>query len=242
MVTQSLGPFEAERSPRATAALPWIVGAALLAALIWFIYTQLTASGIGVAVPAPSQQEVNLLPPPPPPPPPPPEPQEKPPEPTEQPQPSPMDAPKAAQQQAAPVSIAAPAQAGSDAYGLQSGSGQGSGAPSSKGTCIGPNCGSAPAGGGMSVGMYTSYLKSALQERVQDDPRLGRLVFSADYVLTVTQDGRITGVRFRSAKGGSDSDMQKLTGLLQQVRGLDPPPAAMAFPQLVTVRGRRSSF
>ena len=241
MAAQSLGQFEPERSSRAMAALAWIAGAALLAALIWFVYTQLTASGIGVAVPAPSQQEVDLLPPPPAPPPPP-EPQEKPPEPTEQPQPSPAEAPKAAQQQAAPMSIAAPAQAGSDSYGLPSGTGQGSGAPSSKGTCIGTNCGSGPTGGGTSVGMYTSYLKSVLQERVQDDSRLGRLVFSADYTLTVTRDGRITGVSFRKAKGGSDADMQKLTALLQGVRGLDPPPSTMAFPQFVTVRGRKSSF
>ena len=242
MAAQALPPFEAERSSRAAAALPWVVGVALIAVLLWFVYTQLTASGIGVAVPAPSQQQVDLLPLPPPPPPPPPEPQEKPPEPTEQPQPSPVDAPKASQQQASPVSIAAPAQAGTDSYALQSGSGLGQGAPSSQGTCLGANCGSRPNGSGISVGMYTSYLKSSLQERVQDDPRLGHLVFSADYTLTVTPDGRVTGVRFRNAKGGSDDDMQKLTTLLQGVRGLDPPPSAMVFPQLVTVRGRRSSF
>ncbi|MGI9377341.1 MAG: TonB-dependent receptor, partial [Tsuneonella suprasediminis] len=106
---------------------------------------------------------------------------------------------------------------------------------------IGPNCGSG-AGGGISVGLYTTYLKSALQERVQDDPRLGRLVFSADFTVTVTPDGRVTGVRLRDARGVSDGDMEKLAALLGQVRGLDPPPAAMVFPQRITVRGRRSAF
>ncbi|RIA46330.1 outer membrane transport energization protein TonB [Hephaestia caeni] len=242
MATQMFDPFEVERTNPVKAAMPWVLGGLLLAALVWFIYTQMTASGVGITVAAPSQQQVDLLPPPPPPPPPPPEPQEKPPEPTEQPQPTPAEAPVSPQpQQAAAVSINAPAQAGADAYNIASGTGGGIGKPGGSGTCLGNNCGPA-GGGGMSAGLYGRYLKSALQERVQDDPRMSRLVFSADYSLTVTADGRVTGVRFQGARGGSDADMEKLTALLSQMRGLDPPPPSMVFPQNITVRGRKSSF
>lgn len=217
-----------------------VVGVLLLLALVWFIYSQLTAVR-GVMVEAPSPQVVSMLPPPPPPPPPPPEPKEKPPEPTEQAQPSPSEAPKAPQPQAAPVSIAAPAQAGSDSFGLAAGSGNGIGSPGSTGTCLGTKCGAGTGGGGMSESFYRRYLSSTLQERVQDDDRISRLVFSADFTLSVTFDGRVTGVQFLDARGRRDEDtMKKLSAILAAVRGLDPPPSSMRFPQKVTVRGRRA--
>lgn len=241
MNAASLDPFEPERSNPLARVLPWAIGALLLAVLAWFIYTQLTASGVGVAVQAPSPQVVSMLPPPPPPPPPPPEPKEKPPEPTEQPQPSPAEAPKSPQQQAAPVSINAPAQAGTDSFGLSAGNGAGIGSPGSAGTCLGTNCGPGAGGNGMSEAFYRRYLSSALQERVQDDDKLSRLVFSADFTLTVTPEGRVSGVEFLSGRGRSDDEtMKKLGAILAAVRGLDPPPAAMRFPQKVTVRGRRA--
>jgi periplasmic protein TonB len=222
--------------------LMWTVGVLLLAAFIWFVYLQLTAVR-GVKVEAPSPQVVSMLPPPPPPPPPPPEPKEKPPEPTEQPQPSPAEAPKTPQQQqqAAPVSINAPAQAGTDSFGLSAGNGAGIGSPSSGGTCLGTKCGSGPVGTGVSEPFYRRYLSSALQERVQGDDKLGRLVFSADFTLTVTPDGRVSGVQFVGARGRrDDGTMQRLAAILAAVRGLDPPPQSMRFPQKVTVRGLRA--
>lgn len=241
--------FEPERERRWPAVVGWIAGIAVVLALAWFVYTQLTANGIGIAVPAPSPQEVSMLPPPPPPPPPPPEPEEKPPEPTEQAQqpqqPTPADAAKPEPAKApAPMSMDAPAQSATpDGYGVMSGPGGGRGKP---GVCLTPPCGNGPVGrpvgNGMTVGMYGNYLNSVLQERVQNDPKLGRLIFSADFSLTVTADGRVTGVVLRSSRGGSDSDMARLRGLLAAVRGLNPPPAAMVFPQIVTVRGRKSAF
>lgn len=184
--------------------------------------------------------QVILPPPPPPPPPPETKPVEQPPEPTIAPpieQPVDTPPPPQANNDPAPGDNALTARegAGPSNYGLGVGDGGG--------VRIGGRPGAGGGGGGvMSVGMYTSYLKSTLQERVQDDPRLSRLVFSADYTITVTPDGRITSVTFRNARGGTDADMQKLTALLQGVRGLDPPPSAMVFPQLVTVRGRKSSL
>lgn len=216
-------------------------GSALLLLLAVFIYRQLTGVR-GVFIDALPPQVVEMLPPPPPPPPPPPE-KVKPPEPTEKPAPAPEPAneqPKSADKPApAPVTMNAPAQAGEGP--IAAGSGVGRGAPSSTGTCI-VNCGTAPAGGGMSIGQYTGYLKSALQKRVQGDPRLGRLIYSANVTLVVTRDGRITAVSVRSLRGGSGADKERLETLLSQVRGLDPPPAAMVFPQLIEVRGRTGSF
>jgi len=210
----------------------------LLLAFAYYLYTQFTAVG-GIKVEAPSPQIVSMLPPPPPPPPPP-ELKEKPPEPTEQPQAPPSEAPKSAQPQAAPVTMNAPAQAGTDGYGLNAGSGKGIGAPGSTGTCLGSNCGPA-SGGGMGEGIYRRYLSSALQERVQGDDKVSRLVFSADFTLTVTPDGRVTGVRLLDARGRDDAEtMRKIAAILSAVRGLDPPPQAMRFPQKVTVRGRRA--
>jgi protein TonB len=221
--------------------LPYGVVALLFLGLAYFVYQQMTAVH-GVKVEAPSPQIVSMLPPPPPPPPPPPEPVEKPPEPTEQPQPAPNEAPKAPQPQpqAAPVTIAAPAQAGSDSFGLAAGSGGGIGAPGSGGTCLGTRCGASVGGGGMSEGFYRGYLSAALQGRVQNDERLARLAFSADFMLTVTADGRVSGVRLLGARGRNDEDtVKRLSEILAGIRGLDPPPSAMRFPQKITVRGRR---
>lgn len=241
MQPQDFEEFERRSTGRAIAgALPYAVGLLLLVALAWFVYTQWTGVR-GVTVEAPSPQIVSMLPPPPPPPPPPPEPREKPPEPTEQPQPSPAEAPRTPQQQAAPVSINAPAQAGADSFGLNAGSGAGIGSPGSMGTCLGTNCGAGPGGNGMSEAFYRRYLSAALQERVQDDDKLSRLVFSADFTLTVTPDGRVTGVQFMDARGRRDDEtMRKLAAVLAAVRDLDPPPQAMRFPQRITVRGRRA--
>lgn len=239
MTTMQPEAFE-ERSP-VREALPYAIGLLLLAAMAWFVYSQLTAvRGIRVDNAPKSVLDVIPLPPPPPPPPPPPEPKEKPPEPTEQPQPSPAEAPKAPQPQAAPVTMAAPAEAGADSFALRAGTGGGNGAPSSTGTCLGTNCGARPAGNGMTEGFYRQYLSSALEERVRGDDKLSRLVFSADLVLTVTGDGRVTGVRLLGARGRNDDEtMRKLAALLGTVRGLNAPPPSMVFPQRITVRGRR---
>lgn len=236
MAAPTFDQFEAEDGNPLMRWLPWVIGAALLAMLAWFVWTQLTAVG-GVAVPAPSPQVVSMLPPPPPPPPPPPEPKERPPEPTEQPQPSPVEAPKTPQQQqAAPVTIAGPAQAGTDAYGVQSGSGAGSGSPGSTGTCI-VNCGTGQGGGGMSEGIYRRYLSTELQERIDGDDRLNRSVFDTEVFLTVTADGRVTGVRL--ANGRENEVTRRLVDALNGMRSLNAPPPTMSFPYRLRLRGRK---
>ncbi|TGX48721.1 TonB-dependent receptor [Sphingomonas gei] len=244
MTTMQPERYEAfeDRSP-VREVLPYGVGLLLLGLLAWFVYTQLTAvSGVRVTEDSKSVIDVVPLPPPPPPPPPPPELKEKRPEPTEQPQPSPVEAPKAPQPQpqAAPVSINAPAEAGNDAFGLSAGSGGGIGAPSSGGTCLGTHCGAKVGGGGMGLGVYRSYLSSALQRRVSGDDRLNRLVFSADLLLTVNAQGQVSGARLIESRGRDDeATLQRLVEVLRAAR-LDPPPPAMSFPYKITVRGRRA--
>lgn len=223
-------------------ALPWIAGALLVLLLAYFIYTQLTGAR-GVKVEAPPAIAIEMLPPPPPPPPPP-EPEPEPPEPTEQPDPVPSPEPPTPTPQqapaAAPMTIAGPPQAGSDSYGLAAGSGGGIGSPGSRGTCLGINCGvGTGGGGGMSDAVYSRYLSSVLQERVQRDEKANRQVFSADFAITVTAAGRLSGIRLVRSSGKDDRDAV-LRDILERVGGLRAPPQSMRFPQRITVRGRRA--
>ena len=221
--------------------LPLIIGALVLLGVAWLIYSQMSAT-TGVKVEAPPPAVVNMLPPPPPPPPPPPKPEPKPPEPQDKPNPVPNPDPKpaAAPNSPAPVSINGPAQAGSDSFGLQSGSGGGIGG---SGTCAGTNCGSGNGTGGggtaMSEVFYRRYLSAVLQEKIQRDDRINRLVFSADFAITISPTGRVTAVSLLKSSGRTDRDQILRTDLLSAA-DLDPPPAGVKFPQRVTVRGKRS--
>lgn len=201
--------------------------AVLLLALGYYVYRALTdVTGIKVAAPPPTL--IDMLPPPPPPPPPPPEPEEKPPEPTEALTPEPTP------EQPAPMQIDGPAQAGTDAFGLSSGKGGGMGAPSSPGACVGPNCGVA-----VSDGFYARYLSGILQERIQDNNKVNRQVFTADFAISIDGSGQLTKADLVRSSGDAKRD-QVLLATLQGARGLDPPPTTMKFPQKITVRGRRS--
>ncbi|MBY0391666.1 MAG: TonB C-terminal domain-containing protein, partial [Novosphingobium sp.] len=135
----------------------------------------------------------------------------------------------------AAVSINGPAQAGSDAFGLQSGNGGGLGGGGSTGACTGPACG----GTGMSEVFYRRYLSAVLQEKVQRDDRVNRLVFSADFAITISPSGRISSVSLLKTSGRDDRDAS-LKAILLAISNLDPPPSGVRFPQRITVRGRRS--
>jgi hypothetical protein len=212
---------------------PYAVLGALLLAGVWWLYTDITGVH-GKHVEPPPTVVAQILPPPPPPPPP--QPQPKPPEPQANPNPVPNPEPPKAPSAPAPMAINGPAQAGGDSFGLQSGNG-GNGAPGGLGTCTGVNCGSV-VGGGMSEGFYRRYLSNELQRRVQGDDRLNRQVFSADFAITIAQ-GRVTAASLVRSSGRDDRD-QALRSVLLTVTNLDPPPNSVRFPQLITVRGRRS--
>lgn len=215
--------------------LPYIVGVLVVIGLAYGIYaaTQMT---VGKEKKAPPTTTALLLPPPPPPPPPPP--QEQPPEPVEMDKPVPVETPspqKAPDEAPAAVSINAAGEAGSDAFGLQSGSGTGMGAANSTGTGTGP-----AGGGGVIDNFYGRNLARALQDKVQDDRRLARQIFTAQFNIWIDGSGRVT--RAQILRGSSDDKRDTaLKALLEGVAGLEPPPASIKFPQKIAVQGRRSS-
>lgn len=213
-----------------------ICGFLLLIGLAWFIYRSMSDVN-AVKVDAPSQTVVDLTPPPPPPPPPPPEPQVKPPEPTDAPTPTPTPAP--VPQAPAPMNIAGPAQAGSDSFGLQSGTGGGIGSPGGNGTCLRPPCGGGGPTGAFSDGLYRRALAGALQGYIDRDKKLRREPFTADFEISVTPSGAISRVVLVRGSSKTEIDGQ-LKAILESIRGLDAPPGGIRFPQKITVRGRRS--
>ncbi len=91
----------------------------------------------------------------------------------------------------------------------------------------------------MSEVFYRRYLSAILQEKVQRDDRINRLVFSADFAVTISPGGRVTSVSILKSSGRDDRDAS-IRSILLAISNLDPPPSAVRFPQRVTVRGRRS--
>ncbi len=217
--------------------LPLIIGliaAALLAFGIWYLVTNIDSVQ---RTPAPPPT-IEFVPPPPPPPPPPPEPMEQPPEPVEQETVTePTPEPPQAEQQDTPqaVTMDATGEAGSDSFGIQSGSGKGMGAPSSTGNCVGPNCGVKT--GGIGDGFYKKYLRDFLQEAVSADDKVNKKNFRAEMRIW------ISGGRISQAEVINSSDRKldsALIDALKAARDVDTPPASMKFPQRIIVTGRQS--
>lgn len=210
-----------------------VIAVAVLAVLGWFIYLQFADVGsVGRKI-AP-ETTINLLPPPPPPPPPP---KETPPEPPEA--AKPVDVPSPAPPSPAPkaeapaaVSISGPAQAGSDAFGVQAGSGGGMGAPGSLGT------GNGPAGGGIGDDFYRRYLGQALEQAIRDDGRINRLSFVTEVSIWI-ESGKVTRAEILKGSGNAKTDASLVAALLK-VGEIDAPPTTVKFPQRVTIRGKRN--
>jgi periplasmic protein TonB len=132
------------------------------------------------------------------------------------------------------MQIDGPAQAGTDAFGLTAGKGGGMGAPGSAGTCVGPNCGVQ-----ISDGFYARYLSGALQERIQDNDKVNRQVFTADFAIWISASGKLTKAELLRSSGDEKRD-RLLLATLEGAGSLDVPPQTMKFPQRITVRGRRA--
>jgi TonB family protein len=93
-------------------------------------------------------------------------------------------------------------------------------------------------GGGFGDATYSRYMGSELQQRIQEDDRVNRLVFSADVSVWVDSNGRVTQVRILRSSGDAKTDDALVTAL-QGMPALDAPPASLQFPQKVAIRGRR---
>lgn len=173
----------------------------------------------------------------PPPPPPPPEPEqieEAPeeedvvePEPLDEPlEPMPEDEPPPTPSEdlGDPVTMDALAQAGTDAFGIQSGSGGGM-----TGT-----------GRGMGNTTYSRYISSVLQQALAADHRTRRLAFD-DIRLDLWLNGDGQPVRVELVQGtGSDAIDEAVLTMVRELEAFDArPPASLRFPLRMSIRGRR---
>jgi len=211
-----------------------VLGALLVLWLAWYLYSAFT--GVHSVTVKNDQPVISPLLPPPPPPPPPPKEEIKPPEPTEKPTPTPTPSPEPKAAAPAPMQMNAEAQAGATG-GLAAGSGGGIGSPGGTGTCVGTNCGTMS--GGISDGFYAANIKNAIQQRIQRDSKLSRMVFAADFAIWVSPSGAVTRAQLVSSSGDSKRD-DMLKGIIEAVTGLDAPPASFKFPRRITVKGKRS--
>jgi outer membrane biosynthesis protein TonB len=195
--------------------------------LIWHF----AGSSVGVRREAPRIATITPLPPPPPPP------KEKPPEPKkveedikpiDKPQDipqKPVDAPKPSNDVAKNVTINGDAQAGSDAFNI--GAGDGGGMVGSGG------------GNGTGTGSYDQYLGYAIQQTVQRDDSVNRLVFEVRADVWLDPDGKLTRVELVGSSGNSKTD-DALTDALRSMPRIDvAPPSSLHFPLRVLIRGKR---
>lgn len=179
-----------------------------------------------------------MLPPPPPPPPEPeklPEPEPEKIKPVTEPEPKPIEPleppkddtpPSPTKDLGDPVTMDSAAQAGSDAFGIQAGSGGGM-----SGT---------GAGGGLGSGSFSRYAASVLQQALLRDPRTRNLGFDDIQIdIWLDAEGRTTRAQLVRGTGTTDID----EAVLAMVRGLErfdeKPPASLRFPMRVSMKGRR---
>ncbi len=204
-----------------------IVAFLLLAALIGWLLTKDTAS---TRRPVTSPQMLTLPPPPPPPPPPPeppPEPETPPEETVAEPdpiEPVPSEQPEPTPDTADPVSMDTDAQAGTDNFGIRSGSGGGM-------------SGTGPGGAGNAS--YGRYLGYVMQQAIARDDRLKKLAFRLQVDVWMSPEGRITRVELNRGSGNDQADEAVVEALRRLGQVEQRPPASLTFPARVLVQGRR---
>ena len=204
--------------------------AAALGALFWYLLVRDTAS-----TRRPVADTPMLMLPPPPPPPPPPE-QEPPPEPEPEPEdlapePEPLEeAPQPSEEEAPtpdaadPVTMDTDAQAGTDSFGIQRGSGGGT-------------SGSGAAGAGNAA--YGRYLGYVLQQAIARDARVRRLAFQLQLDVWLTPEGEVRRVELVRGSGNPEADEAVLAAVRGFGRVDERPPPSLRFPARVLVQGRR---
>lgn len=215
----------------------WLIGAALVGALVALLAYLLSGT-------ASTKREVAVtptlvLPPPPPPPPEPeklpePEPEKVEPEivetepaPVEPLEQAPDEAPPSPQQDLGdPVTIDGAAQAGNDAFGIAAGRG---GGMSGTGR-----------GGGFGEGAYGRYVSTLMQQALASEATTRQLVFDDLQVdLWLDAEGRVTRLSLVRGSGAAETDEAVLAALRAVTRIDEQPPAAMRFPIRLSMKGRR---
>ena len=197
----------------------------ILGLLVWYLLFKDTASTRRPVADTP----MLMLPPPPPPPPPEPEPEPEV-EPEEvMPEPEPLDEPKPAEEEAPtpdtadPVTMDADAQAGTDNFGIQKGSGGGK----------------SGVGGGAGNASYGRYLGYVLQQVISKDERVRRLAFQMQVDVWLDPKGQLTRVELVRGSGNQEADKAVIETLRALGRVDELPPSSLTFPARVLVQGRR---
>jgi TonB family protein len=224
-------------------ALPeWVAPAAVILVLLLLVGTLLWH--LLFKDPATTRRPVAdtpmlALPAPPPPPPPPPEPEPEPkleeepmpePEPFEEaPTPAAEEAPTPADA-SDPVTMDADAQAGTDSWGIQKGSGGGS---------IGTGTGTGGGAGNAGNASYGRYLGYILQQAIARDTRVRRHAFQLQVDIWLEPDGTLSRAELVRGSGNQEADEAVLDALRKLGKIDERPPLSLTFPARVLVQGRR---
>ncbi|MGT2429771.1 TonB family protein [Cupriavidus basilensis] len=224
--------------PRQRAAALWrrwgglLIGALVivgLAVLVWRLLSDTASTRREVAA-----TPMLVLPPPPPPPPEPeklpePEPEKIKPEVVEPKPADPQEAPKddappsPSKDLGDPVTIDGAAQAGTDAFGIQAGSGGGM----------------TGGGGGLGSRSYASYVSNALQQAFARDQRTRQLAFEDIRIdLWLDADGKATRAQLVRGTGNAQTD-EAVLAMVRDFRADERPPASLRFPMRMSIKGRR---
>ncbi|HEY1710351.1 MAG TPA: energy transducer TonB [Rhizomicrobium sp.] len=187
----------------------------LIAGMIWYLMHSTT----GTRREAPPLQTIlTTLPPPPPPPPPKPEKVEPEKKVEETPKPNEVKTPDAPK----PMTINGPAQAGNDAFNIGAGDGSGSVGSSS----------------GLGDESYSRYMGSSIQQMIQQDDSVNRLVFSTEVAVWIDANGHLTQAKIVRSSGDDKTD-EAVLAALKTMPSLEQPPSTLQFPQRIAIRGRR---
>ena len=224
--------------PRQRAAVLWrrwgglLIGALVivgLAVLVWRLLSDTASTRREVAA-----TPMLVLPPPPPPPPEPeklpePEPEKIKPEVVEPKPADPQEAPKddappsPSKDLGDPVTIDGAAQAGTDAFGIQAGSGGGM----------------TGGGGGLGSRSYASYVSNALQQAFARDQRTRQLAFEDIRIdLWLDADGKATRAQLVRGTGNAQTD-EAVLAMVRDFRADERPPGSLRFPMRMSIKGRR---
>ena len=209
---------------------PLLLGAVLtvlvaLGLLLWHLMTDTVSTKRQVA-----ETPMLMLPPPPPPPPPEPEKQPEPEQPEEvAPEPEPLEPLKPMEEAPTPdtdpVTMDAEGQAGTDSFGIKSGSGGGM-------------SGAGSGGGNATYGRYLGYV---LQQAISRDERARRLAFRLQVDIWLSPTGELSRVELVQGSGNAEADAAVLAALRAVGRIDERPPGSLTFPARVSIQGRRPS-
>lgn len=112
------------------------------------------------------------------------------------------------------------------------------GAPSSKGTCIGANCGAPAKTVPGADRLWGRNIANALETHVENSKKVNVDAFVSEYDVWVSTSGVLTRAKIVRSSGNAKLD-QTVLALLLTARGLKPRPESLPSPQRVKVGRKR---